>query len=80
VEVKTMSEDESRDFLNGKRGEVLKNVTVELPIFDEYGQIVKCEDETQDLCSLCKYDPFKGEHHACYVCAYGEMPEQCYYK
>jgi hypothetical protein len=54
--------------------------TLDLPIFDEYGQIVKCEDKTQDLCSLCKYDSFKGEHHACYVCAYGEMPEQCYYR
>jgi hypothetical protein len=32
-----MSEDESRDFLNGNCGEVLENVTVELPIFDEYG-------------------------------------------
>jgi len=57
-----------------------ENVTVELPMSNEYGQIVKCEDENQDLCSLCKYDSFKGEHDACYVCAYGEIPEQCYYK
>lgn len=45
-----------------------------------YGEIVLNINKSKDSCSLCKYRNYKGDHNACFSCAYDYIGIDYYYK